>query len=114
MVDLKDLMSQQPEVPAKVTESQAKEATQNINTAEAAEQTKVQADTAAQAVASETDESYNFMIEQGGHKVIIKPEQGLNYNFKATCTCHWVGRFAHKNEAEARATRHVQAANLKR
>lgn len=77
--------------------------TGTISQAETEQQATVR--TEAESVQVPTD--YHFMIEQGNHKVIVKPERGLNYNFHALCTCAWEGRYLTQDVAEHAAKVHL-------
>ena|SRR5215471_9779120 len=90
-----------------VTEAASKDPAANtLNQAESSAQENVRAATASK-VAEEDDTGYTYEIEQGKHKVVVKPEHGLNYNYHAVCTCQWEGRFVTANDAEAGAKKHI-------
>lgn len=79
-----------------------------VNQAEAPKQAAKQADAKAK-VQSDYDPDYEFILEYATHKLTIKPEQGLNYNYHGICTCAWEERQLTKIQAEAGAYRHIDA-----
>jgi len=40
------------------------------------------------------------------HKIEIKPEKGLNYNFLVQCSCAWQGRYETEGQAKEGAKGH--------
>jgi hypothetical protein len=55
------------------------------------------------------DPSYRYEITEGTHHVTVVPQQGLNYNYYAECSCAWEGRYIHQDIAEAGAQQHIEA-----
>lgn len=97
---------QQPPSGTPVTETSDKsQAATTLNTAQAKETAQVRAAVQSQ----EVDADYKFEIDHAGHKVTIVPEQGLTYNYKATCTCAWTGRFMTSDLAELEAKKHINS-----
>jgi hypothetical protein len=119
MTDLKDLFPSSQSMDAvvdrvqqrpgdKVTEVHDKSVEANIiNQAEAAEQALASLATDRASALENVDKDYKFMIEGKDHKVIILPEQGLTYNYRATCSCHWSGHFMTVELAERTAHKHI-------
>ena len=115
MVDINDLMPKAGDINkvtetiqqppgGNVTEVHDKSEEANIlNQAEAEQQAIQQAATETQPL----DKDYIYTIEQGHHKVIIVPQQGLTYNYFAHCQCHWEGRFLTSSDAENAAKSHI-------
>jgi hypothetical protein len=91
-----------------VTEVMSKDPQANIlNAAEAGAQAKRGAATTG--LVPEPDPNYTFEIEQAPHKLTVKVEKGLTYNYHVVCQyCGWEGRYLYQEEAEDAAKDHLQ------
>lgn len=133
MANVKDLFTpatasvQQPPSGVNVTEAQNKTPSANVlNVAEAKKQIELRTVTEEAATkeievkkeiapkrelvvkkSSETDTHYTYSIEHGKHRLEIRPEKGLTYNYHAVCSCQWEGRFLTSDLAETAAKTHV-------